>query len=149
VIPYLLDTNVVLRLMEPSAPEHATVTDAVRRLIRDGHLLVLVPQVLTELWVVATRPIDANGFGWPPSKTAEVIAQLRARFAILDEGPAAFERWLDLVRTAGVRGKRAHDAHIAAVMLSHEVTHVLTLNTSDFEGLPGITAVHPAGVLAG
>jgi predicted nucleic acid-binding protein len=149
VIPYLLDTNVVVRLMEPSAPEHVTVADAVRRLVRDGHLLALAPQILTELWVVATRPADANGFGWSTTKTAEVIAHLRARFAVLDDGPAAFERWLDLVRAGEVRGKRAHDARIAAVMLSHDISHVLTLNTSDFEGLPGITAIHPAAVIAG
>jgi hypothetical protein len=32
-------------------------------------------------------------------------------------------------------------------MLAHDVTSVLTLNTTDFEGLPGITAVHPSAVL--
>ena len=28
-------------------------------------------------------------------------------------------------------------------------TNVLTLNTADFDGLPGITALHPSAVLAG
>ena len=65
---YLLDTNVVVRLMEPAAPEHTTVEDAIRRLIRAGHALVLAPQVLTEFWVVATRPVEVNGFGWPPTR---------------------------------------------------------------------------------
>jgi predicted nucleic acid-binding protein len=148
VTAYLLDTNVVVRLMEPSAPEHTVVSNAIRKLIREGHMLFLAPQVLTELWVVATRPAEANGFGWSPSKAADVVARVRSRFATLDDGPAAFERWLALVQSAEVCGKRAHDARIAAVMLSHDVTCVLTLNTADFETLPGITAVHPASVLA-
>jgi predicted nucleic acid-binding protein len=146
VTAYLLDTNVVVRLMEPSASEYAVVSDAIRKLVRDGHILVLAPQILTELWVVATRPVQANGFGWPPRKTADVVSQLRSRFAVLDDGPAAFDRWLYLVQSAEVRGKRAHDARIASVMLAHDVTSVLTLNTTDFEGLPGITAVHPSAV---
>jgi len=33
-------------------------------------------------------------------------------------------------------------------MLSQDVTHILTLNTADFGGLPGITAVDPSAVLA-
>jgi predicted nucleic acid-binding protein len=149
VTVYLLDTNVVVRLMEPAAAEHEMVKEAIRRLIAAGHALVLAPQVLTELWVVATRPVETNGFGWHPSKTAEVIASLRNRFVLLDEGPAAFEGWLTLVQAAKVRGKRAHDARLAAVMLSQGVTQILTLNTADFDGLPGITALHPAAVLAG
>jgi predicted nucleic acid-binding protein len=148
VTTYLLDTNVVVRLMEPSAPEHVQVGNAVRSLIAAGNALVLAPQVLTELWVVATRPVEVNGFGWPPSKAADVIARLRMQFPLLDDGPAAFERWLALVASAEVRGKRAHDARLAAVMLSQDVTHILTLNTADFDGLPGITAVHPFSILA-
>lgn len=55
---YLLDTNVVVRLMEPTAIEHTIVKNAIHRLIEAGDTLVLAPQVLTELWVVATRPVD-------------------------------------------------------------------------------------------
>ena len=141
---YLLDTNVVVRLMEPSAPEHTLVKEAIRRLVLDGNSLVLAPQVLTELWVVATRPVDVNGFGWPPSKTADAITRLRGQFTLLDEGPETFERWLALVEGASVRGKRAHDARLAALVLSHGLTHILTLNAADFADLPGITAVHPS-----
>jgi predicted nucleic acid-binding protein len=149
VTTYLLDTNVVVRLMEPSAAEHVQVENAVRSLIAAGNTLVLAPQVLTELWVVATRPMEVNGFGWPPSKAADVVARLRMQFPLLDEGPPAFERWLALVASAEVRGKRAHDARLAAVMLSQEVTHILTLSTADFDGLPSITAVHPSAAVAG
>ncbi len=141
---YLLDTNVVVRLLEPSAPEHVMVRDTVRRLWVDGHSLVLVPQVLVELWVVATRPVEVNGFGWQPSKVAAAISLMRSQFRLLEERPDAFERWLTLVESAEVRGKRAHDARLAAVLLSHGLTDILTLNTADYAGLVGISARHPS-----
>lgn len=115
---YLLDTNVVVRLMEPAAPEHGTVKEAIRRLLAAGHQLVLAPQVLIELWVASTRPVEVNGFGWPPAKAAAVIMQLRSQFPLLDDRPETFDRWLALVEATQVRGKRAHDARLAAVMLS-------------------------------
>jgi hypothetical protein len=79
--------------MEPAAAEHTIIKETVRRLIESGHEVVLAPQVLTELWVVATRPVEVNGFGWSPAATSEVITRLRSQFPLLDEGPATFERW--------------------------------------------------------
>lgn len=141
---YLLDTNVVVRLLEPSAPEHTMVRDALRRLWTEGHSLVLASQVLVELWVVATRPLDVNGFGWEPGKVGEAISALRQQFGFLDERPEVFERWLSLVMSAQVRGKRSHDARLAALALSHGVTDILTLNTADYAGLTGIRAIRPS-----
>jgi len=79
-----------------------------------------------------------------PSKAADAITRLRGQFALLAEGPESFERWFALVEGAEVRGKRAHDARLAALLLSNGLTQILTLNTPDFHGLPGITAVHPS-----
>jgi hypothetical protein len=108
--------------------------------------LVLAPQVLIELWVASTRPVEVNGFGWPPAKAAAVIMQLRSQFPLLDDRPETFDRWLALVEATQVRGKRAHDARLAAVMLSQGASHILTLNIADFDGLPGVIAVHPSAV---
>jgi hypothetical protein len=78
-----------------------------------------------------------------------VIASLRARFPLLDEGPAVFEKWLDLVAGTEICGKRAHDARLAAVALANGVSAILTLNVGDFQGLLGLLVVHPGSVLAG
>ena len=48
-----------------------------------------------------------------------------------------------------VKGKQAHDARLAAAMLRHSVTHLLTYNTSDFQRYPEITALSPVSVLDG
>lgn len=47
-----------------------------------------------------------------------------------------------------VRGKRAHDARLAALMQTHGVRHIHTFNVSDFVGFTGIQAVSPAQVTA-
>jgi len=71
--------------------------------------------------------------------TTFILAFRRVNAKGLGFGHPAFELWLALVVSAEVRGKHAHDAHFAAVMLSRDVTHILTLKTADFDGLPGIT----------
>jgi hypothetical protein len=57
----LLDTNVLGRMVEVGHPQHRVASDAVDALRRRGDTPCVVPQVLYELWVVATRPPAANG----------------------------------------------------------------------------------------
>ena len=64
----LLDTNVLLRSVEPRHAQHQTSVDATDALRQRGHDLVIVPQVLYEFWSVATRPIEQNGLGMGPAE---------------------------------------------------------------------------------
>jgi len=57
----LLDTNVLCRLAERGHSHHAIAENSVTKLRDDQHELCLVPQVLYEYWVVATRPTSENG----------------------------------------------------------------------------------------
>lgn len=50
------DANILIRTANPVDPEHQTSIDALRQLAVSGHELIVVPQVLYEYWVVATRP---------------------------------------------------------------------------------------------
>lgn len=142
----LLDTNIVLRLLDHSAVEHADCVGAIEALLQRGDTLCLAPQILIELWVVATRPADVNGLGWNEAQSMDAIDHLQALFTLLADTPAVFDTWLAMVRK-GVRGKRAHDARLAAFMMVHGIDRILTLNGSDFNGFP-VTAVHP-GAFAG
>jgi predicted nucleic acid-binding protein len=146
VTSVLVDTNVLLRLVERSAPEHGVVLAAIEKLAARGTTLVLAPQVLVEFWVVATRPVDVNGFGWEPPVVAKAIASLCQRFTVLSEGPELFDRWRSLVEAKGVRGKNAHDARLAAIALVHGVAEILTLNVADFVRFDGVATVHPSTV---
>src|SRR5262249_46175376 len=63
----LLDTNILGRMAEPGPVQHQLAVDAVAALVCRGDSPCLVPQVLYEFWVVATRPAAANGLGMTPS----------------------------------------------------------------------------------
>lgn len=142
----LADTNILLRPVEPSGPEHPVVIAAIQNLSAKGTTFVIAAQVLFEFWVVATRLVTANGFGWEPSVVATAVGQLRQRFSILSEGSDLFGRWLNLVEANRVRGKAAHDARLAVVAISNGVDQIRTLNVSDFARFQGVKAVHPSAV---
>jgi predicted nucleic acid-binding protein len=142
----LVDTNILLRLANPESDEHTISRVAVLKLRAQGVELALPIQVLVEFWVVATRPTTVNGLGWSVEQAHQSIDAFRTHFTILQETPDTLDRWIDLVTRAGIAGKRAHDARIAAVMLTAGVSELLTLNTDDFVGMPGITPLHPSKV---
>ena len=140
---YLLDTNVVLRFCNPSDVQHHIATEAIFCLLNQADECFLTAQVLIELWVVATRPVEVNGLGWTTSKTRNIIEELLNRFPLLEESPQIFPHWLDLVTTNQIIGKRTHDARLIALMLAQGITHILTFNPSDFAVTSSITVVRP------
>ncbi len=139
-----LDSNILLRLVHPESPEHATCQRGVRELAELGAELVIAAQVAVEFWVVATRPADVNGMAWQPSLARTKLDQILARVRVLPEPPAAFSSWLELVTSKSVLGKRAHDARIASTLSANGVRHLLTLNVPDFNNFPDLTPLHPA-----
>ncbi len=60
---YIPDSNIVLRLVNKKYPNHLNVSQTLKKLESDGETIFIIPQILVEFWVVATRPIDVNGLG--------------------------------------------------------------------------------------
>ena len=58
--------------------------------------------------------------------------------------PDVGQRWRSVVARYHVMGRQAHDARIVALMLAHDVTHLITLNVDDFARYDGIVPVMPA-----
>ena len=145
----LVDTNIVLRSMEPGHSQHEASTNAQRRMRKRGHTLCIVPQILYELWVVTTRPIESNGLGLTTTEADQELRQLSPPLFhfFLDER-AIFARWRDLVVQHDVQGRLGHDARLVAAMKRHNVTHLLTFNDSDFTRFKDITVLTPDAVLA-
>ena len=50
---YLLDTGILLRVVNRDDPLHADVRRALRRLKDGGHVLVTTPQNMSEFWNVS------------------------------------------------------------------------------------------------
>lgn len=142
---YLVDTNILTRLAEPGHPMHRPALDAVNLLVQQGHKLI-VPQNLYEFWVVCTRPVAVNGMGKTAPEAAAELAALKTLFLWLDETPAVYTAWAQLVASTPILGKNAHDARLVAAMTVHGLSHLLTFNDQDFRQYPGVTAVNPATI---
>ena len=141
---WLLDTNVLLRLLDAQSPEHAVAEATVHRLIAGGESVFISTQVLVEFWAVATRPEAVNGLGWSTETAADAVRALRELFPLLNETPDALDRWFELVNRFQVAGKHTHDARLAALLLAHRVRRILTFNTADFPAVWGVGAAHPS-----
>ena len=104
---FLLDTNILLRLIERSTDQHSDSVNAVKQLEGAGHELHIVPQVLYEFWVVATRPADQNGLGMTGESAQNDLLRIQELFWLLRDERAIFERWESLVVEFAVKGKSA------------------------------------------
>ena len=149
-MPYLLDTNVLLRIAQANHPMNREARDCVRLLLRRKETIYIVPQVMFEFWVVATRPIANNGLGMTPDAVKRKVEKAESFFDLLPDMAAIYREWLRLVQTYSVAGVAAHDARIVAAMRVHAVTHLVTFNPDDFKRFnkTEITVLTPAGVLS-
>ena len=145
----LLDTNVLLRLGDSGRDLHVSSVEAVTWLSSNGYEIVLVPQLIYEYWVVATRPTENNGLGMHPEQVDQVISQWLTLFPILLDERGVFKSWRELVTRYDVKGKVAHDARLVAAMERHAVNYLLTCNRADFLRFASITAITPENVLDG
>ncbi|MEI8381171.1 MAG: type II toxin-antitoxin system VapC family toxin [Planctomycetota bacterium] len=145
----LVDTNVVLRMADKGHPMHGQALSAIEFLDSNQHECVIVPQVLYEYWVVATRPIENNGLGMTTTNTDLAISKWITLFHLLLDERDIFPIWRDLVTSNDVKGKTAHDARLIAAMQRHGVTNLLSFNKPDFIRFNAIRVFTPAEVLAG
>ncbi|NOS70094.1 MAG: PIN domain-containing protein [Verrucomicrobia bacterium] len=138
---YLADTNLLLRLADPASPQHPIATQALAGLLARSDEVYLTPQNFIEFWAVATRPVNANGFGWTSERTAKEVAELQERFPLLPDSPEIFTRWQELVKQLPIHGKRVHDARLVAVSQAHAMEHLITFNTSDFVAFGSVVSL--------
>jgi predicted nucleic acid-binding protein len=140
---YLVDTNVLLRLINSYNSQYAQAQNAINKLIQQDVELNIVPQNLFEFWVVATRPANVNGLGLSVEEATQEMALLKQLFAIKASNPSILTVWEDLVIKYQVKGKQGHDARLVAAMITHEISHILTFNVEDFTRFSEIVAVSP------
>lgn len=87
---YLVDTNVLLRLLQRNDPNYSTIRQAVRAILKRGDELCCSPQNIVELWNVCTRPASAGGgFGLTTAETNRRVRLIERVFTILEETSAS------------------------------------------------------------
>jgi len=142
-----LDTNILTRAAQPAHPSHTQTLDALAALKKQGEDLCIVPQNLYEFWVVATRPVAANGLAMSIAQAQAELSSIKNLFNLLNDTQAVYTEWERLVLRYSVAGKTAHDARIVAAMLVHGINQLLTFNADDFKRFSDIVVLTPAGVL--
>lgn len=142
---YLADTNLTLRFAFRQNPQHNIVRQAVRTLRKQGDEIFIVPQNCVEFWNAATRPAKNNGFGFSITDADFFLRLVERIFPLLPDNSNVHQEWRKLVVDFGVSGVQVHDARIVAAMLVHQITHILTFNTSDFTRYSslGIVTIDP------
>lgn len=142
---YVPDTNNLLRFAMRADPQHAVVLSAIKKLKADGNKLHILPQTCVEFWNVCTRPTARNGFGLSVQQANHSLRLVEKIFPLLPDNAKVHTEWRKLVLHFGVSGVQVHDARIVAAMLVHQITHIMTFNTSDFARYSsvGIFAVSP------
>ena len=144
--PYLLDTNILLRLSKRSDPSHARVKGALDALTERGSDICCTAQNVNEFWNVCTRPSARNGFGLSIAETDEHLKAIERTVTVLADNEHIYRVWRVLVVRHQVSGVQVHDARLAAAMQVHGITHILTLNQPDFIRYTRIFVVHPQNV---
>jgi predicted nucleic acid-binding protein len=143
---YLVDSNVLLRLVHRRDAMHVDAQSAFTILCEQDQALCIVPQNLIEFWAVATRPVSANGLGLTVEEAAHESSLLKGLFTLKPDTPEIYATWEQLVIKYQVKGKQAHDTRLVAAMIVHQITHLLTFNTDDFKRFSEITAIAPRNI---
>ena len=148
---YLIDTGILLRLIDTHDPHHAPVQSTFELLGNRADDLYITTQNVAELWNVATRPLANNGLNLPPAAVSQLFQQAIEPFCTIvtepQSLPSEFQR---LLIQYSVVGKQVHDARLVAMMLAVQIENILTLNDRDFRRFEpeGIKVFTPATILA-
>ena len=143
---FLVDTNVLLRLVQQEDRMYADARRATITLLRQQHELSIIAQNLIEFWAVATRPQANNGLALTIADTAAHIKTFQQAFTLLSDTPDIFSEWQRLVELHEVRGRQVHDARLVAAMIVNGVSHLLTFDDADFKRYGEITVINPQTV---
>lgn len=143
---YLVDTNILLRSLQTTHKDHGLATHALSTLLSQEQYLAIVPQIAAEFWNVCTRPQRVNGLGLSRDEAENRLAAYERAFTLHRDVPEIYDLWRRLVVQYDVSGKQVHDTRLAAAMMVHGLSHILTFNTDDFKRYKTLTVVHPQTV---
>jgi toxin-antitoxin system PIN domain toxin len=138
-----VDTNVLVYARRTESPHHAAAKVLIGQLAEGSAPWALPWPVVYEFVRVVTHPRVFD----PPSPLEAVVRDLESLLAspsltMLGEGPGHVRQMTTQLRGGGAAGNLAHDAHIAALLVEHGVTELLTADR-DFARFPGVRSRNP------
>jgi predicted nucleic acid-binding protein len=143
-MPYLLDTNILLRLANTDDPTCPVALQAFQELRKGRETLCYTPQVLAEFWGVATRsPSTRGGLGLSPAETERRVRVIEPYYRLLPDSLATYQEWRQLIVRYAFVGAQAHDAQLIASIKAYGISHLLTFNVGHFRRYRDITVIEP------
>lgn len=143
-----VDKGVLRRVFDKASPNQRTILRAFRTLWAQGHALVTSHQNIAEIWNVATRPQSARGgFGLSAAEVEKRLKTIEKLGSLLAFTTASYAVWRQLLIDHSITGVAVHDARLVAVMKTHGVSHIMTLNSGDFQRYDGIVVQLPEDIV--
>ena len=136
-----VDTNVLLVATDESRPHHREAKALFASVGASGYHLALSGQILREYLVVATRAVQDNGLGLSVDQALGNLAAFARRAVFYDENEAVSLRLRALCAGGRLKGKRLHDASVAATLLAHGLSTLITENPRDFQEFAEVKTV--------
>ncbi len=138
-----VDTNVLIYARRAESPNHGAARALLAGLAEGSAPWALPWPVVYEFVRVVTHPRVFD----PPSPLDAVLRDLESLLAspsltLLGEGPGHVRQMGEQLRGGSASGNLAHDAHIAALIVEHGVSELLTADR-DFARFPGVRARNP------
>ena len=93
-----------------------------------------------------TRPVARNGLGLSAAEADREVLAIESGMILLPDNEAVYREWRRIIVQHGVLGVQVHDARLAASMMVHGVSSILTFNVADFSRFTGLTALHPTNI---
>jgi predicted nucleic acid-binding protein len=143
----LLDTNVLLRISEPDHPHHPPCVSALRTLATAGHTFCIASQTISEFLAVATRSVADRGLEMDQAKADAELTKVTSSLETLYDTKAVVDELRRLVVLYSVSGKSVHDTRLVAAMNVNAVSHLLTINTRDFNRFAEINVLDPRALI--
>ena len=140
---YLVDTNILIRWLQPGGLDFELVQHAIQRLEDTNNIPCYTSQNLGEFWNFPTRPAGRNGYGLVLDAVLVRTQEVEAKFRLLSDNLKVHVEWRRLLVTHRVSGTQVHDTRLVASMHVHAVKRILTFNTKDFARFADIEAVLP------
>lgn len=140
-----VDTNVLVYASIEDDRRHA----ACRNLLKNTDIpLYISPQILAEFYSTITNSKRVTT-PYTPSKAIEFIEILLSyeHIVMLPISLGVSQRWLALLKRSGVRGPLVFDLQIAATMMAHGVTTLITFNSDDFKEVVELWTQEPPAEL--
>lgn len=138
-----VDTNVLVQARFAPAPFHTMARQALTMHVGRTGQLCLSRQVMREYLAVVTRS-QTWARPLPMTDALADLERLIRQYHVLEDGRGVMQELIRLCHAVPLGGRQVHDANIAATMLAHGETQLLTFNKADFARFaPAVTVISP------